>query len=104
MEIQPALTDQRAKIDVHRPPEAVPARKALFLLALEVPQGIADVLKIEFDTAFGQVRPLAPPFPEEMAVRALTRFVTVRAGERFLLRCLRTSRKCRYKKTAPEQK
>jgi hypothetical protein len=33
------------------------------------------------------------PVSKEMAVRSLTRFVTVRAGNRFLLRSLRTNRK-----------
>src|SRR6266404_5682659 len=74
MEIQPLLADQRAKIDVHRSPESVPTRKSLFLLALDVPKRIADVLKIETHTALQQVRSLAAPVPEEVAVRALTPF------------------------------
>jgi len=102
MEVQPLLTDQRAKIDVHRPAESVPTRESLFLLALEIPERIADVLKIEFHTAFQQMRPLAAPVPEKVAVRALARFVTVRAGELFMLRSLGMDRKCKYKKSAPQ--
>jgi hypothetical protein len=52
MEIQPFLIDQGAEIDVHSSSKAVPARKALLLLALEVPEGIADVLEIEPDASF----------------------------------------------------
>jgi hypothetical protein len=102
MEIPSLLTDQRAKIDVHRSPESVPTRKSLFLLALYIPEGIADILKIEFHTAVQQACPLAAPVSEEVAVRALTRFVTVRAGERLLLRSLGMGRKCKYTKTTPE--
>jgi len=93
VEIQSLLTDQRAEVDVDRSAKSVPTCKAIRLLALEVPEGIADVLKIEFHAALEQARPLATPLPEEMAVWPLTRFVTIRAGERFLLRSLRTSRK-----------
>jgi len=91
MEIQPLLTGQRAKIDVHRPPKSVPTRKSVFLLALDVPERIAYVLKIEFHTALEQACALAAPVPEEMAVWALTRFVTVWARERLLLRSLRAN-------------
>src|SRR5580704_6476684 len=38
VEIQPLLTYERAKIDVHRGAESVPARESLFLHALEIPQ------------------------------------------------------------------
>jgi hypothetical protein len=47
MEIQSVLTDQRTQVDVHGSAESVPTRKSLFLLALDVPQGIAYVLEIE---------------------------------------------------------
>ena len=95
MKIQSLLTDQLAKIDVYRSPESVPARESLFLLALEIPERIADVLKIEFHAALLKACPLASPVPEEVAVWALTRFVTVRAGERFLLRRLGMGWKCK---------
>jgi hypothetical protein len=96
------LTDQRAKIDVHCSAKSVPTRESLFLFALDVPKRIADVLKIEFHTALLQARALSAPIPEEVAVRTLTRFVTVRAGERFLLRSLGMGRKCKNTKTAPQ--
>jgi hypothetical protein len=50
MEIQSRLANQCTEIDVYRSPESVPTRESFFLLALDVPQGIADVLKIEFHT------------------------------------------------------
>jgi hypothetical protein len=78
------LTDQLAKIDIHRSAESVPTRKPLRLLALDVPEGIAHILKIEFHAALLQACPLAVPVSEEMAVRALARFMTVRARGRFL--------------------
>jgi hypothetical protein len=93
MEIQPLLSNERAKIDVHRSPESVPTRKSLLLLALEIPEGVADVLKIEIHSALQQTRPLAAPVPKEMPVRTLPRFVTVGTRERFLLLTLRISRK-----------
>lgn len=52
VEIQAVLADQLTEIDVYSSPEPIPTRKPLFLLALEVPQGIVDILKIEFHTAF----------------------------------------------------
>jgi hypothetical protein len=93
MEIQPFLTNERAKIDVYRSPKSVPTRKSLWLHALEVPEGIADVLKIKVHTTLLQTRPLASPCLKEMPVRALACFVTVRTGKRFLLLGLRTNRK-----------
>ncbi len=102
MEIQSLLTRQRTEIDVHCSPEAIPTRKSLLLLALEVPEGIADVLKIEVHSTLLQARPLATPVPEEVTVRALTRLVTIRARERFLLRTLGMSGKCKRIETAPQ--
>jgi hypothetical protein len=105
MEIQPLLTDQRAKIDVHRSPESVPTRKSLFLLALKIPERIADVLKIKVHSTLLQACPLAAPVPEKVTVRAMARFVTVRAGERFLrvhLHSLGAGRKYKYTKGAPQ--
>jgi hypothetical protein len=98
------LTDQLSEIDVDRSPEAIPTRKSVPLLARNIREGIADILKIEFHTALLQARPFAAPVSEEMAVRALTRFVTVRAGGRLLWRSLAMGRKCKHTKTAPQQK
>jgi hypothetical protein len=102
MKIQVMVTGQLAKIDIYRPAEPVPACESLFLHALEVPKGIADVLKIEAHTALFQARPLASPITEKVAMWTLPRFVTVRAGERFLLRGLRMGRKCKQTKTTPQ--
>jgi hypothetical protein len=88
MKIQSLPTGQRAKINVHRSAEPVPTCKSLFLLALEIREGIADVLKIEIYSMLLKACALATPVPEEMAVRALTCFVAIRAGQRFLLRRL----------------
>jgi hypothetical protein len=83
VEIQSLLTDQLTEVDIHFSPEAVPTRKSFWLDALEIPEGIAHVLL--------QPRPLASPVTEKVTMRSLPRFVTVRAGERFLLRSLRTN-------------
>jgi len=92
MEIQVAPAEQLSKINIDRATEAVPAREPFRLHALEVRQGIADVLKIEGHSLFLQARPFPSPGPEEMAVWTLTGFVAVRAREWFLLRGLRTDR------------
>ena len=81
MKKQAALADQLAQIDVHCPSEAVPTRQAFFFVALDVPQRIADVLKIEFDSAFQQPGPLAAPVAEQMAAG----LVAVRPTQRLLL-------------------
>jgi hypothetical protein len=99
VKIPSLLTDQLAKIDVHRSAKSVPTREPLVLLALDVPEGIADVLKVEFYTVLQQACPLAAPVPEEMAVRTLARFVAVWARKRLLLRGLAKSRECKYAKT-----
>jgi hypothetical protein len=75
--------DQGAEINVNGSSKAVPARKALLLLALEIPQRIADVLEIECDTSFLKARPHPAPISEQMAVRALPRLMVVRAAKRF---------------------
>jgi hypothetical protein len=85
MEIQTLLTDQLPEVNVHRSAEAIPTRKSLWLHALDVPERIADVLKIETQSTLHQAGPLPTPVPEEVAVRALTGFVTVRAAEHFSL-------------------
>ena len=88
MEKQVALADQFAEIDIDRPSEAVPAREAFFLVALDVPEGIADVLEIEPDTSLRQTGPLAAPLSEQMAVWSQARFMAVRPTECFFLRDL----------------
>ena len=79
---------QLCEINVHRSAESVPTSKSFWLHALKVPKGIADILKIEAHTALFEACPLTSPIPKEVPVRALARFMTVRAGERFLLRRL----------------
>src|ERR1700720_3778889 len=96
MEIQPLHTGQRTEIDIYRSAKPVPTCQSLFLLALDVPEGIAYVLEIESHAALKQARPLAGPISEEMPVRALTRLVAVRTTERFVLRSLGMDRKCKY--------
>ena len=91
MEIQTRLANQCTEIDVHRSPEPVPTSESLFLLAFDVPQGIADVLKIEFHTTLEQARPLTVPLSEEVAVWPLACLMTVRAAQSFLLSFLRIS-------------
>jgi hypothetical protein len=78
MEIQFLLTDQLTKIDVHGSAEAIPTRKSLVPLALDVPERIADILKIEFDAVLFQASSHSAPLAEKMAVRPPSRFVTVR--------------------------
>ena len=85
VKIQSLPTFQRAKINVHRSPKPVPNCQSLFLLALDIPERIADILKIEVHPTLLKACPFAVPFPEEVAVRALTCFVAVRAGERFVM-------------------
>jgi hypothetical protein len=85
MEKQIVLADQFAEIDVDCPPEAVPAREAFFLLALDVPKRIAHVLEIEPDTSLLQARSFAVPLSEQMAVWALAGFMAVRPTECFFL-------------------
>jgi hypothetical protein len=49
-----------------------------------------------------QASPLAAPGSKKMAVRTLTRFVTIRSGDLFLLDCLGMDRKCKRAKTASQ--
>jgi hypothetical protein len=63
MEVQSVLTGQRAKVDIYGSPESVPTGKSLLLLALDVPERIADVLKIEFHSMLQKAGPLAAPVP-----------------------------------------
>ena len=88
MEIQSLLTDQRTQVDVHGSPESVPTRESLFLLTLNVPERVADVLEVEPHTTFEQAGPLATPVTREMPVRALACLMTVRAAKRFPYACL----------------
>ena len=83
MEVQPLLTDQRTQVDVHRSPESIPTCEALFLLTVDVPERVADVLEVEPYTAFQQAGALATPVSEEMSVGTLTGLMTVRAAKRF---------------------
>ena len=85
MEKQIALADQFAESDVDGPSEAVPAREAFLLLALDVPKRIAQVLEIEPDTSLLQPRSFAVPLSEQMAVRALAGLMAVWPTECFFL-------------------
>ena len=83
MEIPSQLTDQFAKIDVHRSAESIPTSKAFFLLTVDVPERVADVLEVEPYTALQQAGALATPVSEEMSVGTLTGLMTVRATKSF---------------------
>jgi hypothetical protein len=80
MEVQSVLTGQRTKVDIYGSPESVPTGKSLLLLALDIPERIADVLKIEFHSTLQKPGPLAAPVPKEVTVWALTGLVTVRTA------------------------
>lgn len=80
----------------------MPIRKSYFLVALDVPKGIADVLKIESHYALQEARPCSAPVSEDVAVRALTHLVSVWTGEGFLLRSLWIDRQCIYTKAEPQ--
>jgi hypothetical protein len=47
MKVQPRVVCQRAKVDVDRPAESVPTRKALRLNTFDIPKRITDVLEIK---------------------------------------------------------
>lgn len=72
MEIPSLVTGQLAKINVHRAAESVPTRKSLLLHALEIPKGIADILKIEVHPTPRKTRPRSAPVSEEMAAQEAT--------------------------------
>ena len=88
MEIQSLLTDQRTQVDVHRAPKPIPTRESFFLLTLNVPERVADVLEVKPHTAFEQAGPLATPITQQMSVGALACLMTVRAAKRFPYACL----------------
>jgi hypothetical protein len=82
----------------------VPTRKAL-RVTLDVPEGIADVLKVEVHALLFEARPLAVPVAEKVAMRALTRLMTVGSGDGFyLLRSLGMGWKCKQIKSGPQRK
>src|SRR5580692_7034110 len=76
---------EHPQIEVNRSSESIPTCKSLLLHALQVPEGIADVLKIEARTTLLQTRSFATPISKEVTVWTLARFVTVRSAQRFLL-------------------
>src|SRR5262249_5880985 len=83
VEIQAVLTGQRAKIDVNRCTEAVPGRRLRFLLALEAPEGVADVLEVEADATLKQARSHSAPISQQMTCSTLRRLMAVRAAQSF---------------------
>ena len=83
MEIPAGLIYQRAEIDIDRFSDAVPTHKPIISVAMDVREIITDVLKIEPDASFEQIWPDTVPISQEVAVRTLTRLMTVRAAKRF---------------------
>ena len=61
VEIQPVLPGQLTKIDVDGRAEAVPGRKLRVLLILEAPEGVADILEVEYHATLLQACSLAAP-------------------------------------------
>jgi hypothetical protein len=80
MEIPPGLTYQRSEIDVDRPSDPVPTYKPVISVAVDIREIIADILEIEPDAPFEQVRPNAAPVSQEMTLWTLTSLMTVRAA------------------------
>src|SRR5882757_11551645 len=64
VEIQPVLSGQLAKIDVDGRAEAVPGRELRVLLTLETPEGVADILEVEYHARLLQACSLAAPVPQ----------------------------------------
>jgi hypothetical protein len=80
MEIPPGLTYQRSEIDVDRPSNPVPTYKPIISVTVDIREIIADILKIEPDAPFEQVRSNAAPVSQEMTLRTLSSLMTVRAA------------------------
>src|SRR5262249_5345742 len=85
MEIQPGLRHQLTEVDVNRTSETVPDRKSLLLHALDVPESVRDVLEIKSNTTLEQVWPFSTPVSQKMAVWPLTRLMTIRSAQCFLI-------------------
>src|SRR6267143_1984454 len=100
VEIQPLHTGQRTKINIDGSAEPVPTRESTALLALDVPERVADVLQIESDATLEQTRPRPAPVAQEVPVRALAGLVAVWTAERFLLRRLGKSRRSKSRARA----
>src|SRR5262249_22851526 len=81
MEIEPRLFGQGAEIDVDRGPDAVETCRALFLLALDVPQSVGDELKIETNSPFQQTRAFSTPVSQQVPICSLDFFVSVGSAE-----------------------
>jgi hypothetical protein len=80
MEIPPGLTYQRSEIDVDRASDPVPTYKPIISVAVDIREIIADILEIEPDAPFEQVRPNAAPISQEMTPWTLTSLMAVRAA------------------------
>src|ERR1700730_814922 len=61
VEVQSILPGQRTKIDVDGRAETVPRRKLRLLLALEAPEGVADILEVESHATLQQACSQAIP-------------------------------------------
>ena len=84
VEVQIAVSRQRAEIHVHGPAKAIPTRKPFFAVALNVPERITQILEIESDATLKQARPQAAPIAEEMPMRALSSLMNIGPTERLL--------------------
>jgi hypothetical protein len=80
MEIPAGLTDQRSEIDINRLSDPVPTNEPIISVAVDVREVITDILKIEPDASFEQVRPNTTPVSQEMTLRTLTSLMAVRAA------------------------
>ena len=79
MEIQSGLTYQCSEIDINRPSDPVPTNEPIISVAVDVGEIITDILKIEPDASFEQVRPNTTPVSQEMTMRTLARLMAVGA-------------------------
>ena len=88
MERQALLTNKLAEVDIHGSSTAVPTGKPLVLVALDIPQGVRDVLEVEVDSSFLEPAALAEPISGELSAQPLRRIMCVRSGERPFSRIL----------------
>src|ERR1700710_2910674 len=98
MEVQPVLMNQRTKVNIDGAANSIKRSEPFPLHALNIPQKIANVLKVEVDALLFQTAPLASPISEEMTMRALSDLLAVRSAQRLFSRGL-----CARGSDGPEQ-
>jgi hypothetical protein len=93
MEIETGCMDETGQVDVDGSTSTIPTGQPFFLIALNIPERVADVLEVEVHPMLFERASCSTPVSSQVAIESQRRVVCVRPTKRSAIRRLGKSKR-----------